>query len=331
MKTYIIGVDLGGTNIKAALFDRGFNAIGELSVPTEASLGPAHVLSRIRLSVQQLADAKGIPLQSITCMGLGIPGLLDPEEGMSLFSPNFPGWEHIHIVNEVKPYYDFPVFIDNDVRVNLYGEWQHGAAKGYKNAVLLTLGTGLGAGIVIDGRVVYGTGFSAGEIGHMNMFRQGRPCRCGSSGCLGRYVSAVGMVNTFTEKLAEGRPSIIQVWTNGNNGQITAQMISEAYDLEDPLAVEVMHETGVLLGYGLANVINLLNPAAVIIGGGMSAAGERLLRSVRETVAEHALKLSTSKCRILQAELGNRAGTLGAAAYALRRLKGEKVHCEPSE
>ncbi|WP_039838158.1 ROK family protein, partial [Paenibacillus sonchi] len=148
---------------------------------------------------------------------------------------------------------------------------------------------------------------------------------------LGRYVSAVGMVNTFTQKLAKGRTSIIQAWSNGNNGQITAQMISEAYDLEDPLAVEVMHETGVLLGYGLANVINLLNPEAVIVGGGMSAAGERLLRSVRETVDEHALKLSASKCRILQAELGNRAGTLGAAAYALGRLKGEKVHCEPSE
>ncbi|KWX69666.1 ROK family protein [Paenibacillus jilunlii] len=331
MKLYTIGVDLGGTNIKAALFDPGFTAIGELSVPTEAARGPAHVLSRIRLSVQLLTEDKGITLRSIACMGLGIPGLLDPEEGMSLFSPNFPGWEHIHIVNEMKPYYDFPVFIDNDVRVNLYGEWQHGAARGYKNVVLLTLGTGLGSGIVNDGRVVYGTTFSAGEIGHMNMFRQGRPCRCGSSGCLGRYVSAVGMVNTFTEKLAEGRPSIIQTWTGGDKERITALMISEAYDLEDALAIEVMHETGVLLGFGLANVINLLNPEAVIIGGGMSAAGERLLRSVRETVAEHALKLSGSRCKILQAELGSRAGTLGAAAYALRRLKGKKVHHEGAE
>ncbi|CQR55600.1 ROK family protein [Paenibacillus riograndensis] len=324
MKTYTIGVDLGGTNIKAALFDASFNAIGEISLSTEAAKGPAHVLSRIRLAVQQLTEDKGIPLQSITCMGLGIPGLLDPEEGMSLFSPNFPGWEHIHIVNEMKLYYDFPIFIDNDVRVNLYGEWQYGAARGYKNVVLLTLGTGLGSGIVSDGKVVYGTTFSAGEIGHMNMFRRGRPCRCGSSGCLGRYVSAVGMVNTFTEKLAEGRPSIIQAWTNGNNGQITAQMISEAYDLEDPLAAEVMHETGVLLGFGLANVINLLNPEVIVVGGGMSAAGERLLHSVRETVKDHALKLSGSKCSIVQAELGSRAGTLGAAVYAHRRLQTKK-------
>ncbi len=310
---------MGGTNIKAALFDTGFAAVGEVSVPTEAAEGPEHVLGRIRYAIKLLTEDKGIGLQSVTCMGMGVPGLLDPREGLSLFSPNFPGWEQVHIVNELKPYYDFPVFIDNDVRVNLYGEWLHGAAKGHQNVVLLTLGTGLGSGIVSDGKVVYGTTFSAGEIGHMNMYRQGRPCRCGSSGCLGRYVSAVGMVNTLKEKLGEGRSSIIQTWTSGDNERITALMISEAYDLEDGLAMEVMHETGTLLGFGLANVINLLNPEVIVIGGGMSAAGERLLRSVRATVKEHALKLSASKCSIAQAGLGSRAGTLGAAAYAYRK------------
>ncbi|MHA6531956.1 ROK family protein [Paenibacillus sp. BAC0078] len=320
MRSYIIGVDLGGTNIKAALFDADFTAVSEVSVPTEAAEGPVHVLSRIRYAIKLLTEDKGISLHSVVCMGMGVPGLLDPKEGLSLFSPNFPGWEQVHIVNEMKPYYDFPVYIDNDVRVNLYGEWLHGAAKGYQNVILLTLGTGLGSGIVSDGKVVYGTTFSAGEIGHMNMYRQGRPCRCGSSGCLGRYVSAVGMVNTLKEKLGEGRHSIIQTWTGGDNERITALMISEAYDLEDEVAVEVMHETGTLLGFGLANVINLLNPEAIVIGGGMSAAGERLLRSVRATVKEHALGLSGSKCSIVQAGLGSRAGTLGAATYAYRRL-----------
>ncbi|WP_379148647.1 ROK family protein [Paenibacillus sp. sgz500992] len=319
MKSYILGVDLGGTNIKAGLFDTGFTAIGELSTATEAAKGPAFVLERIRNAVQLLTEEHGVALEQIQCMGLGIPGLLDPEEGLSIFSPNFPDWENIHIVNEMKKFYSFPVFIDNDVRVNMYGEWQFGAGRGYRNQVLLTLGTGLGSGIITQDRVLYGTTFSAGEIGHMNMYRNGRPCRCGSSGCLGRYVSAVGMVNTFKEKLGEGRTSIIQTWTTGNNDGITALMISEAYDLEDSLAVEVMHETGVLLGFGLANVINLLNPDVVIIGGGMAAAGDRLLRSVRETVNAHALKLAGGKCRIVQAQLGSRAGTLGAAYYAYKK------------
>jgi glucokinase len=174
MNNYTIGVDLGGTNIKAGLFDGDFNAVEELSLPTEAAAGPAHVLERIRLAVTQLTEGKGIDQQQITCMGMGIPGLLDPEEGLSIFSPNFPGWEQIHIVNAMKPFYDYPVYIDNDVRVNLYGEWQQGAGKGCRNLVLLTLGTGLGSGIVDDGKVLYGTTFSAGEIGHMNMYRQGR-------------------------------------------------------------------------------------------------------------------------------------------------------------
>lgn len=320
MNSYIIGVDLGGTNIKAGLYDTEFAPVKELSIFTEAAQGPAHVLERIRLAVNMLTIENGIPLQDVISMGMGIPGLLDPNEGLSLFSPNFPGWEQVPVVNEMKQHYSFPVFIDNDVRVNLYGEWLHGAGRGCSNLVLLTLGTGLGSGIVHDGKVLYGTTFSAGEIGHMNMYRQGRPCRCGSSGCLGRYVSAVGMVNTFKEKLAAGKGSILQEWTNGDETVITAKMISEAYDLHDALAIEVMHETGELLGFGLSNVINLLNPQRIIIGGGMSAAGDRLLSTVRETVNAHALKLSGGSCDIVQAELGSRAGTLGAAAYAQQRM-----------
>jgi glucokinase len=127
------------------------------------------------------------------------------------------------------------------------------------------------------------------------------------------------MVNTFKEKLLEGRSSLIRTWTDGNEEQITARMISEAYDLGDQLAVEVMHETGELLGFGLANVINLLNPELIIIGGGMATAGDRLLGSVRDTVKAHALKLSGGSCSIVQAELGSRAGTLGAAVYAQQR------------
>ncbi|MNC01571.1 Glucokinase [compost metagenome] len=320
MNSYIIGIDLGGTNIKAGLYDADFAPVNECSIHTEAADGPAHVLERIRLAVDMLTVEKGIGLGQVRGMGMGIPGLLDPEEGLSVFSPNFPGWEQVHVVREMKQHYSFPVYIDNDVRVNLYGEWLHGAGRSCSNLVLLTLGTGLGSGIVHDGKVLYGTTFSAGEIGHMNMYRQGRPCRCGSSGCLGRYVSAVGMVNTFKEKLAAGRDSIIREWTGGDEAAITAKMISEAYDLHDPLAVEVMHETGELLGFGLANVINLLNPQRIVVGGGMAAAGERLLGAVRQTVKSHALKLPRGSCEIVQAELGSRAGTLGAAAYAQQRM-----------
>ena len=321
MKRYIIGVDLGGTNIKAGIYDPEFVAVKELSIPTEAAEGPSHVLGRIREAVRLITDEENILLEMVEGMGIGVPGLLDPVAGISFFSPNFPGWENVHVINEMKQHYEFPIFIDNDVRVNLYGEWLQGAGRGYNNLVLITLGTGLGSGVVNDEKVMYGTSYSAGEIGHMNMYRSGRPCKCGSSGCLGRYVSAIGMVNTFKEKLNEGRTSMIQTWTNHQEDQITALMISEAYELGDALSIEVMQETGIILGFGLANVVNMLNPELIIVGGGMAAAGDKLLNPVRETVKQHALKLSGGKCRIVQAELGSRSGTIGAASYAYSKLQ----------
>ncbi|MCM3783499.1 ROK family protein [Neobacillus mesonae] len=320
MSKFIIGVDLGGTNIKAAIFTTEFRTLTEISRPTEAAKGSGHVLSRMVDTIRELLNSMNLTEADIECMGMGIPGLLDPQEGLSIFSPNFPNWENVHVVNEMKQHFQFPAYIDNDVRVNLYGEWRHGAGTGYRNIFLITLGTGLGSGIVNDGRVLYGTTSSAGEIGHMNMYREGRPCKCGSSGCLGRYASAIGMVNTLIEHLERGQQSVIKEWIAGDYTKITAKMISDAYDLGDQTAINVMHETGRILGFGLSNVINLFNPEIVIIGGGMSAAGERLIGAVRDTVSHHALKLSREACRIEQAQLGGKAGMIGAAAYAVDRF-----------
>ncbi|WP_040950973.1 ROK family protein [Gorillibacterium massiliense] len=322
---YTIGVDLGGTNIKSAILDQNFQVVIERSDPTNALEGPAHVIRTIKGIVHEMMQHQQIAHENISCMGIGIPGLLNPKEGFSIFSPNFPGWENIHVVQEMKKDFSFPVFIDNDVRVNLYGEWYFGAGKGLKNLVLVTIGTGLGSGIVVDGNVLYGTTSSIGEIGHMNMYREGRPCRCGSSGCLGRYVSAIGMVRTLVEKLESGRDSIIQTWVDGDRSRISAKMISDAYDLNDSLAIEVMHETGGILGFGLANVINLFNPELIIIGGGVSAAGDRLLHVVRETIRQHALKLSSNACGVVTAQLGGRAGMIGAVAYAKNQLEPRAI------
>ncbi|GGA20191.1 ROK family protein [Paenibacillus physcomitrellae] len=320
MSAYTVGIDLGGTNIKTAVFDGNGRIVRERSDQTDAKKGPSYVINKIKHIVRQMLKELEAADTNVACMGLGIPGLLDPKEGLSIFSPNFPGWENIHVVNEMSGEFSFPVYIDNDVRVNLYGEWYFGAGKGFSNIVLITLGTGLGSGIVVDGNVLYGATASAGEIGHMNMYREGRPCRCGSSGCLGRYVSAVGMVSTFTERLEQGKTSIVQSWVGSSHQKITARMISDAYDLADDLAMEVMHETGRILGFGLSNAINLFNPELVIIGGGMAAAGERLLRTVRDTVNQHSLQLSSQACKVVQAQLGEKAGVYGADAYAKRRL-----------
>ena len=319
MKEIMVGVDLGGTNIKAAAFcAQSLDRLWENRIPTQADRGWEAVLGRIVLALEPLwAQASK---DRVACVGVGVPGLLDIEEGISYFSPNFPQWKDVPVAAWLKERLALPVFIDNDVRVNLYGEWLQGAGRGKRNVVLLTLGTGLGSGIVMDGHVRYGTTSSAGEIGHMNMVREGRPCKCGSSGCLGRYVSALGMLRTLWEKLQAGQPSVILDWVGGELSAITADMVSRAYDLGDPAAVETMRETGELLGFGLVNVINLFNPEVVIVGGGMAAAGERLLGPARRVVDTHALELSRQSCQIVTAQLGDAAGMLGAALYGRQRL-----------
>lgn len=320
IKDYCIGIDLGGTNIKTSIFKGYYNKVAESRIPTHVELGSEKVLCRMLQAIQSLLDEKLIDIGSIRCIGIGVPGLMDIERGISKFSPNFPYWENVPVSEWFQEKLHVPTFIDNDVRVNLYGEWRYGAGKDKQNVVLLTLGTGLGSGIVMDGHVIYGTTGSAGEIGHMNMYRRGRPCKCGSSGCLGRYVSALGMLRTLKEKLQSGRYCIITQWVGKDYDKITAKMVSDAYDAGDDIAVETMNETGEILGYGLTNIINLYNPETIIVGGGMSTAGERLLKPARRVVETHAIKISQSVCSIVVASLGDSAGMLGAAVYADSRL-----------
>lgn len=321
MDKYYIGIDLGGTNIKGSIFNKEMKKVYEQRLLTEADKGSEHVLNRIYDLVSNMLNNTGLTNVDVACMGIGVPGLLNINEGISMFSPNFAGWENVPVVKWFGERLHIKVFIDNDVRVNLYGEWYFGAGKGSNNVVLLTLGTGLGSGIVMDGHVLYGATGSAGEIGHMNMYREGRPCKCGSYGCLGRYVSALGMLRTLREKIESGHDSIICKWVKGNLSEITAKMVSEAYDLGDKVAIETLHETGEILGFGLVNVINLYNPEIIIIGGGMAAAGERLLKSARKIINSHALKIPNEKCTITTALLGDAAGMVGAAIYAKQKLE----------
>lgn len=321
---YYIGIDLGGTNIKSSIFTKDFKLIQQRRDPTHANEGSDIVLPLMLDNIHQLLKSSNIDIKDVECIGIGVPGLLDRFTGVSKFSPNFLNWENVNVTSFFEEKLHVPTYIDNDVRMNLYGEWYFGAAKNKKNVVLLTLGTGLGSGVVIDGRVIYGATSCVGEIGHMNMYRDGRKCRCGSSGCLGRYVSAIGLVRSIREKIEAGEKSILSEWTNNDLDKITAQMASKAFDEGDKVAVDTFRETGEILGFGLVNVINLYNPEIIVVGGGMSAAGERLLKSAREVIDTHALKISREVCELVTAKLGDSSGMLGAAIYAKNRLNEPK-------
>lgn len=324
MADYYIGMDLGGTNIKVSVFDKEFTKIGELRAPTQVEHGSEYVLTKMYRTVVQLLERLKLQEEDIVSMGIGVPGILDIDSGISRFSPNFPKWEEVPIVAWMEEKLNVRTYIDNDARVNLYGEWLFGAGRGKRNLLMITLGTGLGAAAVVDGHVLYGATGSAGEIGHINMYREGRECRCGSTGCLGRYVSALGMLRTLREKIESGSKCVICDWVEGDLSRITADMLSRAYDLGDGTARETMQETGELLGFGLCAVVSLYNPELIVVGGGMADAGERLLQYTRRVLTDHALQIPYSACSIVPAQLGDAAGMLGAAACAKRRLEKEQ-------
>lgn len=316
-----IGVDLGGTNIKIGLLNEDLTVQTKLKVATESETNSETVMSNLITGVKQLLIKMQTGTDQIKAIGIGVPGQMDIKAGLSIFSPNFSHWDNVPVIQLIEDEFHVPTFMDNDVRVNLYGEWKLGAGKGKQDVLMVTLGTGLGAAMITNGRMMYGKSNSAAELGHLNMYRHGRPCACGSSGCLGRYVSARGMVKTVQEHLAVGEQSVITEWTHNNETKITAQMISDAYDQRDPLAQKVMQETGEILGYGLSSAINMFNPERIIIGGGVAAAGDRLLKPAKEVIAGHALKVAREVCDIVPARLGPWAGMIGAGVYAKQRTQ----------
>jgi len=218
-----IGVDLGGTNIKIGLLNEDLTVQTKLKVATESETNSETVMSNLITGVKQLLIKMQTGTDQIKAIGIGVPGQMDIKAGLSIFSPNFSHWDNVPVIQLIEDEFHVPTFMDNDVRVNLYGEWKLGAGKGKQDVLMVTLGTGLGAAMITNGRMMYGKSNSAAELGHLNMYRHGRPCACGSSGCLGRYVSARGMVKTVKTTVTNNEPDGVTLGhdttgtdTNGN-------------------------------------------------------------------------------------------------------------------
>jgi glucokinase len=211
-------------------------------------------------------------------------------------------------------------FVDNDVNLMTLGELHYGAGKDAKNMVCLTLGTGVGGGIVIDGKLYRGSTLTAGEIGHIPINEKGPKCSCGSAGCLERYVGNRHIITLALRKLSGNKKSLILALVNGNRANITPEIISKAAKVDDRLAIEIWQEVGRHIGIALTGVVNFLNPEKIIIGGGVAAAGKVLFDSIRATVNERAMDVPKRGVKIVPAKLGNNAGLIGASILT----KGEK-------
>lgn len=311
----ILAIDLGGTQFRVALADHEGKFLKRFSALTRAKEGHEQVLRRINKAVRELVADIGFG--AIRGMGVAVAGPLNLENGVLIASPNMPGWTDIPLKQLWEEEFQLPVYVCNDASLAALGEHRYGAGRGIDNFIYITVSTGIGGGVIIDGRLYLGATGLAGEVGHMVIDPGGLKCGCGSTGCWETLASGSAIARSAVERIAGGAVSGITAMVGGDLGKVTAVTVEKAARSGDALAKDVMHMAGINLGFGVVNLILLFNPEAVIIGGGVSKAGELIFEPIRQVVAERVTPYLRREVPIIRAALGDGGGLLGAVALVL--------------
>ena len=317
MDTYYVGIDLGGTNIKGGVVDRAGRVVHFESIETEAEGGRDHVLDRIGMLAGKVRDAAGLARDQIGGVGIGSPGPLDTKRGFIHTAPNLPGWENLPLADEVSKRCGYRVFIENDANAAALAESFAGVGKGSQCMLLLTLGTGIGGGIVLNGRVWHGVNDCAAELGHVSILYNGDRCNCGSIGCVETYASASAVVRRTRKALAEGADSSLAE----RGDELECAHVFQAAAEGDPLASRIIGDTIVYLGTAVASLVNIFNPDKVVLFGGMANAGDQLMLPLREEVGRRSFDMAYERCEIVFSQLGGEAGVIGAAVTAMQAVE----------
>jgi len=324
---YVLGVDLGGTNIVVgAMPEDGSRELAIRSEPTHAERGSEAVVDRIVSMIAQvisdvIASHDAQP-HDFLGVGIGAPGPLDRERGVVVVAPNL-GWRDFPLRDAISDRIRLPATLDNDANCATLGEWWRGAAQGGRNVVGITIGTGIGGGIVIGGKLYHGSSDVAGEIGHTTIDSTGRYCRCGNYGCLEAYASGPAIALRAREALERDEVSALHKMVKGDLDLLTAATVYEAAHRGDALALEVVRDTARFLGTGIANLLNTVNPDVVVITGGVTRAGDRLFEPLRAEVKRRAFRPAVAACRIVPGALEGTAGVVGAVATFKQQKLGE--------
>ncbi len=297
----------------------GSELIGLVSEPTLPEQGGDAVIARIvKLARASIAAAPG---KEIAGVGIGSPGPLDTKTGVVILTPNL-GWVNMPLRDRVADSLKLPTVLDNDANCAIFGEWWRGAARGVDDVIGLTIGTGIGGGIVLGGKIYHGASDVAGEIGHMTIDANGRLCKCGNQGCLEAYASGPAIAARAVEGIEAGVETSLPQYVAGDLSRITAQVVYEAAHDGDPYALDVVRDTAKLLGAGVASLVNIFNPAVVVICGGVTLAGDKLFGPLTTEVHRRAFKPAWEVCSILPGALTGTAGVYGAAAVFMQRTWG---------
>ncbi len=312
-----IGVDLGGTNIKAGIIDDEGKIVSSLMIPTEATLGWNRVISNIKKVISNL-----IGDYEVKAIGIGVPGPVDFENGIIREMPAINGAKNIKIVEEIKNEFNKPTFVDNDANNFVLGETVFGVAKGKKFVLGLTLGTGIGGGIVIDGKLYRGYKNFAGEVGHITIVPNGTQCNCGKFGCWEAYGSATALIKNA---LSYKKRQITTKLSEYPDEKIEAKIIFDLAKEGDEFCKSLVQNQFFYLGIGIASLVNIFNPEMVVIGGGVSLAGNFLLEPVKEIALSNIMPPLREGLEIVLSRSGNNAGMLGAAGLAKIEYENSKI------
>jgi len=316
---YVVGIDVGGTNLVAGvLAEDGSEIHGVVSEPTLAAQGADPVIGRIiKLAKASIKDSG----KKVEGVGIGSPGPLNTKTGVVLLTPNL-GWTNMPLRDRVSEGLDLPATLDNDANCAIYGEWWRGAARGANYVIGLTLGTGIGGGIVINGDIYRGVTDAAAEFGHVSIDANGRRCKCGNYGCVEAYASGPAIAERAIEGIQSGVETSLAQYVNGDLTKLTAQIIYEAANDGDEWALEVVRETAALLGAAVSSFMNIFNPEVVVICGGVTQAGDKLFNPLRAEVKRRAFKPIWEACKIVPGTLPGTAGVYGAAAVFIQKNWG---------
>jgi glucokinase len=315
----VLAIDLGGTKIIAAAVLSTGEIISRKYSLTLADEGPRPVINRLSSAVAETMAQARLKTSDIAGIGIAAAGIIDTKEGIVTTSPNLSGWRDVPLRDIIAERLGLTTYLINDASAAALGEHRFGAGRGVDNLIYLTVSTGIGGGIIIDGELYLGADGCAGEIGHMIIETHGPQCNCGKFGCLEALASGSAMTEESVRRLNQGEKSSIIRLVDGRLESITAETVSLAARKGDSLACDIVARAATYLGIGLANLVNIFNPELIVIGGGVSKMGNMLLAPARKAVRELAFKLPARTARIVRARLGSNAGIIGAAVYVFEQ------------
>lgn len=317
---YAIGVDLGGANLRVVVVNLENNIVAKITKKTNADEGRDKVFRRVIDAIHETIEHSKIRRERIKGIGIGISGLIDHQRGVSLYCPNIEGWENVPVKRLIEEEFTIDTSVEDSSRAMALAEHWSGVARNIDNFIFVNVGIGVGCAIFIHGKLYRGVGGIAGEFGHITIDEAGSRCNCGNYGCLETLASGPAISRRARQAIEEGVVSLIERLAEGKLEDITAEIVVEAARRGDKLAFNIMEKTGEYLGIGIADMINIFNPGLIVVGAGVSQAGNILLEPLKRTVKARALQLSSSMVDIKVSQLGDNAGALGAAIMVLKDI-----------